>query len=1095
MEVESIAARLMLDKKEEKLAQSPVDHNVYTLGSINGHNVVIASLPSTGNTSAATVITQLRNTFKQIRFGLLVGIGGGVPIRTDNGPIHLGDVVVSKPERDHSGAIQYDHGKALEGCFRRTGYLIPPPTVLLNAAQDLSTEQATREDDLVVPHLQRIKTSLPILRKYKYPGPDKDHLYKSDYLHRVEGSSCRSCTCDPLQRIDRRADESLDEIHYDRSSRIVVHRGTIAAGERVIRDGQLRDALAGEHGALCFEMEAAGVMNDFPCLVIRGISDYADSHKNDAWQGYASASAAAYARQLFFHMPVDEVKQCAVGLAGVIDELRNVTGTIKHTAERQHKHNQWQQQHTQKQDIRYEGDRHRQCHQAFKICSYELQKNINPKPVSGTCQWVLTHDQYQKWYRNQHSDLLWVSADPGCGKSVFARKLVDQDLQNGSAHTVCYFFFKDNDDQNNLSKALCSILHQLFASHPELIEYALQAWDKHGETIRSEQEELWRILLRAASDPRSCKVVCIFDALDECRKDQGERFISMLSEFYQSIHSNSLKEGCLKILVTSRPYDDIRDGFQKIPSSLPTIHLRGDDMNDVINQEINLVIRARVAELGKNLKLPETTKQELEEKLLRMEHRTYLWLYLAIQEIETVYADSLRPEEESIDSLPSSVEHAYVKILERVRPEQEESAKRILQIVVGARRPLTTRELANALNVTMEPDRLKEKIRRLCGLFIFFNNSKAYLIHQTAKEFLVGSSITGNPRWKHCFSPTETERLMAQICISCLVANNLDEGGTNETHARHSSALSKSNQFDLEDPAIEEYKMKHSLLEYSANHWISHVQMGNIVDSGLIVSVAELCNIGDASSCIWFRVYSASINRSELRRNSRLHRPKTGLRWAVELGVVVAARRHLDANDSASRNIEDIGAVFLAAIENRSFGGTLTALLLDFIDDSIKITKEVVVAAAGNWGNGKNVMTLLLDRRAADVQITQEVVVAAAKNGGNGKDIMTLLLDRRAADVQITQEVVVAAAGNRGNGKDIMTLLLDRRAADVQITQEVVVAAAGNWSNGKDIMTLLLDRRAANVQITQEVVVAAAGNRWNGKNIIAVLRRYNVSGN
>ncbi|CAN9179693.1 unnamed protein product [Alternaria alternata] len=436
-------------------------------------------------------------------------------------------------------------------------------------------------------------------------------------------------------------------------------------------------------------------------------------------------------------------------------------------------------------------------------------------------------------------------------------------------------------------------------------------------------------------------------------------------------------------------------------------------MNDVIYQEINLVIRARVAELGKNLKLPETTKQELEEKLLRMKHRTYLWLYLAIQGIETVYADSLRPEEESIDSLPSSVEHAYVKILERVRPEQEESAKKILQIVVGARRPLTTRELANALEVTMEPDRLKEKIRRLCGLFIFFNDSKAYLIHQTAKEFLVGSSITGNPRWKHCFSPTETERLMAQICISYLVANDLDKGATNETHARHSSALSKSNQFDLEDPAIEEYKMKHSLLGYSANHWISHVQMGNIVDSGLIVSVAELCNIGDASSCIWFRVYSASTNRSELWRNSRLQRPKTGLHWAVELGVVVAARRHLDANDSASRNIEDIGAVFLAAIENRSFGGTLTALLLDFIDDSIKITQEVVIAAAKNWGNGRKVMTLLLDRRAADVQITQEVVVAAAGNGGNGKDIMTLLLDRRAADVQITQEAVIAAAGNQ----------------------------------------------------------------------------------
>lgn len=318
LEVESIAARLMLDANHEKLPQSPVDHNVYALGSINDHNIVIASLPTTGNTSAATVVTQLRNTFKQIRFGLLVGIGGGVPTRTDNGPIHLGDVVVSKPERDHSGAIQYDHGKALEGHFRRTGYLVPPPTVLLNAAQDLSIRQAINEDDIVAPHLQKINTRLPLLRKYRYPGSDQDSLYKSDYSHVTEGSSCHSCACDPLQIVDRHADISQDdELYYDRSSRIVVHRGTIAAGERVIKDGQLRDELAHAHGALCFETEAAGVMNDFPCLVIRGISDYADSHKTDGWHGYASASAAAYARQLFFHMPIDDVKQCTVGLAGI----------------------------------------------------------------------------------------------------------------------------------------------------------------------------------------------------------------------------------------------------------------------------------------------------------------------------------------------------------------------------------------------------------------------------------------------------------------------------------------------------------------------------------------------------------------------------------------------------------------------------------------------------------------------------------------------------------------------------------------------------------------------------------------------------------
>jgi nucleoside phosphorylase len=317
LEEESVAARLMLDTTHDKLPQSQVDSNVYTLGSINGHNVVIASLPMQGNTSAATVITQLRNTFKQIRFGLLVGIGGGVPIKVNNRHIHLGDVVVSKPVWEHSGAIQYDHGIALEGGFRRTGCLVRPPTVLLNASQDLSRVQRIQEDDLLVPHLRRINTNLPGLRTYRYPGADKDHLYKPDYSHVNADLSCEKCACDPRQRVDRSADIESDDEDYDRKVRIVVHRGTIAAGERVVKDGQLRDRLAKEHDALCFEMEAAGVMNDFPCLVVRGISDYADSHKNYRWQGYASATAAAYARQLFFHMPVDEVKECVVGLAGI----------------------------------------------------------------------------------------------------------------------------------------------------------------------------------------------------------------------------------------------------------------------------------------------------------------------------------------------------------------------------------------------------------------------------------------------------------------------------------------------------------------------------------------------------------------------------------------------------------------------------------------------------------------------------------------------------------------------------------------------------------------------------------------------------------
>jgi nucleoside phosphorylase len=303
LEVEQTAALEMLDEEHERLPKPPTDHNVYSLGSIGGHNVVIAGLHQPGNNPAATVVTQMRMTFPNLRFGLLVGIGGGVPVKTNNGIIRLGDVVVSKPAGEHSGAIQYDHGKAETGHFRRTGALAPPPVVLLNAAQDLAAQRARTRKDPIVENIKRMDTKIRGLRKYKCPGAAHDHLYRPEYIHLDPGVSCDECGCDPAQRVQRALNNEDDDDPY-----VVVHRGTIASGELVIKNGDLRDELAKQHGILCFEMEAAGALADFPCIVIRGISDYCDSHKNDQWHGYAAVVAAAYARQLFFHMPIDEVR-------------------------------------------------------------------------------------------------------------------------------------------------------------------------------------------------------------------------------------------------------------------------------------------------------------------------------------------------------------------------------------------------------------------------------------------------------------------------------------------------------------------------------------------------------------------------------------------------------------------------------------------------------------------------------------------------------------------------------------------------------------------------------------------------------------------
>ncbi|KAM0088636.1 hypothetical protein ACP6JD_008036 [Aspergillus fumigatus] len=298
LEVELIAALEMLDEEHEPLPQPPTDHNVYHLGSIAGYKVVIAGSWQAGNNPATAVVTQMRIRFPNLRFALLVGIGGGVPTITECGELRLGHVVVSQPVGLFAGAIQYDHGTARDGVFEWTGALTPPPAALLLAARSLASQCARSDKDHIMENVQRIDTRKPQLRWFKFPGVENDKLFPADYKHVCRGLSCEESGCDTAHTIKREIDE-VDEL-------IVVHRGTVAAGELVLKDSTLRDSVAQEYGVLCFEMEAAGAMTDFPCLPIRGISDYCDSHKNDSWHGFAAAAAAACARQLFFHLPIDE---------------------------------------------------------------------------------------------------------------------------------------------------------------------------------------------------------------------------------------------------------------------------------------------------------------------------------------------------------------------------------------------------------------------------------------------------------------------------------------------------------------------------------------------------------------------------------------------------------------------------------------------------------------------------------------------------------------------------------------------------------------------------------------------------------------------
>ncbi|KAK2933703.1 Ankyrin repeat [Fusarium oxysporum f. sp. vasinfectum] len=245
---EQTAATAMLDQRHADLPKPSNDPNTYTLGSFGSHNVVIACLPKgqIGNNTAATVAAFMVSTFPSIKFGLMVGVGGGIPPK-----VRLGDVVVSTPVGQFSGVVQWDFGKAEEGgSFKRTGSLNNPPISLLTALTKLETEHEMK-GSRIQEYLDELKQKWPKLEpKYLRSDSLKDVLFKASYGHVTESTdggaisgrgdeeegegSCRFC--DRTQIVRRKPRDMR------------VHYGLIASGNQVIKDGTIRDRLTKDLG-------------------------------------------------------------------------------------------------------------------------------------------------------------------------------------------------------------------------------------------------------------------------------------------------------------------------------------------------------------------------------------------------------------------------------------------------------------------------------------------------------------------------------------------------------------------------------------------------------------------------------------------------------------------------------------------------------------------------------------------------------------------------------------------------------------------------------------------------------------------------------
>ncbi|KAJ6263024.1 hypothetical protein Dda_1582 [Drechslerella dactyloides] len=566
---ELAAALAMLDRKHANLSKPPNDYNEYSLGSVGEHNIVITCLPKgkIGNASAAAVVARLINTFQSVRFGFMIGIGGGVPQR-----VRLGDVVVSTPVGPYPGVVQWDMGKATAGDdgFELTGALDNPPHSVLAALAKLESGH-NLEGSKIPEYLEQLKTKWPEMAlKYSKSELLEDLLFRSDYNHIVEaptdiyaveedaGGDCQSC--DKAKLVRTRKARNM-KIHY----------GLIASGNQVIKDAALRDRINRRLGGhvLCLEMEAAGILNIIPCIVIRGICDYADSHKNETWQEYAAALAAAFAKELLEYLqPSDRERPARDPVLGhegdlvengslhdlsqqlkplkfirlakfirnaqKIDSLTTISRTLKFSnPKRRYQSSRYIERLVDA--LRPDGKSSPKPVLSWLGCEYNAeQRGYFNRSIPGTGEWFLKSQEYMDWrYRTEGmTAVLFCFGSPGVGKSTLAsmviRSLQDEYREERNVG-VAYVYFdytrqREQTPEHLVGSLLRQLVQKLWETNRLLPDSVKSFFEKYTQSGRYPSLAEFSQVLLSVIDVYS-DVFVVVDALDECLEDHLADFI------------------------------------------------------------------------------------------------------------------------------------------------------------------------------------------------------------------------------------------------------------------------------------------------------------------------------------------------------------------------------------------------------------------------------------------------------------------------------------------------------------------------------------------------------------------------------------------
>ncbi|RYO96852.1 hypothetical protein DL765_011425 [Monosporascus sp. GIB2] len=839
---EYVAVQAFLDEKHEGPEHvSAHDNNDYTLGRIGKHNVVIPVLSDGeyGISSAASVARAMLHSFPNVRICLMVGIGGGAPSQKHD--IRLGDIVVSVPRSGKDGVLQYDFDKTIQNQrFRPTGFL-KQPTVLRAAVVGLEAQYEITGHRLEEAINNILEKKPRLRRKYKRPEPATDKLFKAEVTHE---SSCPAvCNDDPSNLILRpqRSDEDNPAIHY----------GLIMSADRLMKDASLRDKLAAEQDVLCFEMKAAGLMNHFPCLVISGICDYSDSHKNNKWQGYAAMAAAAYSKDLLCQIPpgsIETEKRIGDSLAGGVGMMRS------------------------KLDISKD----------LEILDWLTPTDYGPQQTDffnrrqpGTGQWLLDSAEFQKWFKT-NKQTLFCPGIPGAGKTIITSIVVDDlcnRFQNDDTIGIAYLYcnFRRTVEQK-AEDLLASLLRQLAQGRSSLPDSVKSLHNTHkNKRVRSSFSEISKVLQSVAA--MYSRIFVIVDALDECQASGGVRI-----RFMQEIFALQAKCGA-NIFATSRFIPEIITEF----NGSMALEIRAS------RADIERYLEGHMGRLpsfiGQNRQLQHEIITGISDAVDGMFHLAEIYLSSlyekptpkavrrALQQFQRQSRGSAK--DQKFDILAQAYDHT----MKRINGQQSgprKLAKQILLWITCAKRPLTTSELQHALAVELGKPELHEEnfpsiqaMISVCAGLVTVDEESAIirLVHYTAQEYL---ELTQNDWFPDAASN------ITETCVTYLSFSIFENG------------------FCQTDEDFEMRLQSSQLYDYAAHNWGHHAREASTLHQEVIYFLESKAKVEASSQALM----AAKRFPEHSGYSQEVPRYITGLHLAAYFGVNDAANILLEHGQS-----------------------------------------------------------------------------------------------------------------------------------------------------------------------------------------------------